>query len=84
MRVRPLERKSQTSRSSSSFVNTRDGSPASFSKSSYSLAASTTGRPASVTHMVDRSMRISPASTVSRAAAPTRRSTARMQASSSS
>ena len=61
-RARPSVRpKPQTSRSSSSFVNTRCGSLASFTRSSYSFVGSRTRSPPTVTRLVGRSISISPA-----------------------
>lgn len=84
VRVRPSDLNPQTSRSSSSFVNTRVGSSASLTRSSYSFEASRTRRPAALTQRVGRSIAISPASTRSPTRGATRRSTARIRASSSS
>jgi hypothetical protein len=52
----PRERKPHTSRRSSSFLNTRSGSSASATRSSYSFAESWTGLPASLTTREARSI----------------------------
>ncbi len=61
MRVRPVERKPQTSRRRARLVNTRRGSLASFSNSSYSFVGKRTRCPATVTRLVGRSISTSPA-----------------------
>ena len=69
VRVRPSDRKPQTSRSSSSFVKTRVGCVASLSSSSYSFAASATVSPSTRSRAASaRSIAIGPARSRSRIA----------------
>jgi len=83
-RVRPRERKPQTSFSSCSFVNTRSGSDASRTSSSNSFPDNGTARPRTDTRRVARSTTRSPTHIRSSSGGAVRRRTARIRASSSS
>src|SRR5436309_3374205 len=82
--VRPRARKPQTSRRSSSFVNTRCGSVASRARRSNSFADSATRSSRTETRRVRRSTTSSPATSTSPFVLELRRSKARMRARSSS
>src|SRR5581483_8617795 len=84
VRVRERARKPQTSRSSSSFVNTRSGSDARCTSRSYSFCDRSMRTPATVTKRARRSIVSGPATSGVDRGPPDRRRTARIRSTSSS